>query len=93
MYMQYPILLEAYLRDVTRFNQENIDDLKNKLASLSPYESCTLYLYDKDEPAEKIRERMMTAKFVQMELIVNNLNGIKLFAVEKTAAVKSGLIN
>lgn len=35
----------------------------------------------------------MAAKFVEMELVVNSLNGIKLFAVERTAAVKSGLID
>lgn len=93
MYMQYPVLLETYLRDVTQFEEEHINDLKSRIATLSPYESCTLYLYDKDEPKEKIRERMMTAKFVEMELVVNNLNGIKLFAVERTAAVKSGLID
>jgi hypothetical protein len=93
MYMQYPVLLETYLRDVTRFEEADISDLKNRIATLSPYESCTVYLYDKDEPAEKIRERMMTAKFVEMELVVNNLNAIKFFAVERTAAVKSGLID
>jgi hypothetical protein len=51
MYMQYPVLLESYLRDVTRFEEKDIDELKYKLASLSPYESCTFYIYDKDEPA------------------------------------------
>jgi hypothetical protein len=93
MYMQYPALLESYLRDVSKFEQDNVKELKDRLAALSPYESCAFYLYDKDEPAEKVRERMMTAKFVEMELVVNNLSGVRLFAVEKSAAVTSGLID
>jgi hypothetical protein len=36
---------------------------------------------------------MMTAKFIEMEFVVNNLKGVKLFVVEKAAAINSGLVD
>lgn len=35
----------------------------------------------------------MTSKFIEMEIALNNLNGVKLLVVEKAAAIKSGLID
>jgi hypothetical protein len=52
-----------------------------------------LYLYDGEESAAKQKERLMTAKYIEMELLINNLPAVNLYAVERKTAVKSGLID
>jgi len=35
----------------------------------------------------------MTAKYIEMELLINNLSAVNLYAVERKAAVNCGLID
>lgn len=52
-----------------------------------------LYLYDSGEAEQKIKERMLASKYIEMEMGVNNLSGIKMAVVDKSAAVEAGLVD
>ena len=85
--MQFPHLLLTYLNKVTSYDQNNIQKVIKSLAKLNPHESCLIYLYDKDESDKKQKERMLAAKYIEMEMAVNNLKGVYLAVVDKKAAV------
>jgi hypothetical protein len=34
-----------------------------------------LYLYHKDEPEQNQKERMLAAKYIEMEMVINHLTG------------------
>ena len=48
IFVQFPHLLVTYLNTVATHNSDNIGNVVNSLAELSPHESCLVYLYDKN---------------------------------------------
>lgn len=92
IFMQYPAMTDTYLKNVTLYDQNNVGEVIENLKNLTPSESVLLYLYDKDEPEEKIRDRVMAAKYIELELILNRLPSVRVQAVEKKAAIGCGLI-
>ena len=48
IFMQFPTLSNTYLKEVFTYDQSNLKEALTKMATISPHESCLLYLYDKD---------------------------------------------
>lgn len=92
MYMQFPNMLEVFLRELRTYDSRNIIEFTKLLGSMGKHETCLMYLYDATEDPAKVQERMMTAKFIEMELNVHQINHIKVYALERQAAHQAGLI-
>jgi hypothetical protein len=93
IYIQSSSILFTYLHPISTVSNTNFESFKTALTLLGPSQTCLLYLYDKNETIEKQRERMLTAKYIELELTLNGMEGIKLYALEKAEAVHSGLLN
>ena len=92
MFMQHPSVLETYLRPLPVYSHNEVGRLREEMRAMRAHESYLFYLYDQDEPQDKLKERLMTAKYIQMEMMLTHLKGVGLRVVERQAAVEGGLV-
>jgi hypothetical protein len=51
-----------------------------------------MFVYDENEPQEKINQRLLAAKYIELELTLSNLEAIKVIPVDMSVIKKYQLV-
>lgn len=92
MYVQYPQLVNVYLSDLQIINEQNFHyNFESRLKEMPDNETFVLMLCDESKPEEFVRKRL-TAKYIEMELGLHKLDGLKLFLINEKLAKEHNIL-